>query len=268
MPVAMTTVEQASTLLDFNQKLDINLLDSVVSCFYSSDGPEVGVRSYYRISYCSAQLQYLSDSTPVYVDYLQQCYSCFPQQKVADQVLTQLKQHPDSWTRVDSILEFSKSLQTKVKDFTLHPISSLSGNSTYSMPAYNLMFLTLFYNLQYFALQVLETVIKTRWKVLPREQCEGKYSLFWTKIFWQSRLPSLSCRIFLQHLSFCFRNQEIHCWPDYKEFYECRQSDRGMSFDVVNSKHFFYTSICVVDFCLQQVYPYCCVCRWICFLEG
>ncbi|CAB3992025.1 exportin-1 isoform X1 [Paramuricea clavata] len=99
MPVAMTTVEQATTLLDFNQKLDINLLDTVVSCFYSSEGPE---------------------------------------QKAADQVLTQLKQHPDSWTRVDSILEYSKSLQTK-----------------------------------YFALQVLETVIKTRWKVLPREQCEG-----------------------------------------------------------------------------------------------
>jgi len=27
--------------------------------------------------------------------------------------------------------------------------------------------------LQYFALQILEAVIKTRWKVLPPEQCEG-----------------------------------------------------------------------------------------------
>ena len=41
MPVAMTTVEQAAVLLDFNQKLDINLLDNVVTCFYSSEGPEV-----------------------------------------------------------------------------------------------------------------------------------------------------------------------------------------------------------------------------------
>lgn len=28
--------------------------------------------------------------------------------------------------------------------------------------------------LQYYALQILETVIKTRWKILPRNQCEGK----------------------------------------------------------------------------------------------
>lgn len=27
---------------------------------------------------------------------------------------------------------------------------------------------------QYYALQILETVIKTRWKILPRNQCEGK----------------------------------------------------------------------------------------------
>lgn len=27
--------------------------------------------------------------------------------------------------------------------------------------------------LQYYALQILETVIKTRWKILPRNQCEG-----------------------------------------------------------------------------------------------
>ena len=26
---------------------------------------------------------------------------------------------------------------------------------------------------KYFALQILESVIKTRWKVLPRNQCEG-----------------------------------------------------------------------------------------------
>lgn len=47
MPVVMTTVEQASTLLDFNKKLDIGLLDNVVACFYSSDGPEVGGYLYY-----------------------------------------------------------------------------------------------------------------------------------------------------------------------------------------------------------------------------
>lgn len=28
---------------------------------------------------------------------------------------------------------------------------------------------------QYYALQILETVIKTRWKILPRNQCEGQF---------------------------------------------------------------------------------------------
>ena len=31
-------------------------------------------------------------------------------------------------------------------------------------------------NTKYFALQVLEILIKTRWKALPRDQCESKSS--------------------------------------------------------------------------------------------
>lgn len=53
-----------------------------------------------------------------------------------------MKEHPDAWTRVDTILEFSKNQQTK-----------------------------------YYGLQILETVIKTRWKVLPRTQCDGEFFL-------------------------------------------------------------------------------------------
>lgn len=34
--------EQASKLLDFSQKLDINLLDNVVDCLYKGEGLEVG----------------------------------------------------------------------------------------------------------------------------------------------------------------------------------------------------------------------------------
>lgn len=33
--------EQASRLLDFSQKLDINLLDSVVCCMYTGEGAQV-----------------------------------------------------------------------------------------------------------------------------------------------------------------------------------------------------------------------------------
>ncbi|XP_013415271.1 exportin-1 isoform X2 [Lingula anatina] len=99
-PASMTALtEQATKLLDFNQKLDINLLDHVVGCMYSGEGQT---------------------------------------QRVAQEVLTTLKEHPDAWTRVDTILEYSNNQQTK-----------------------------------YYALQILENVIKTRWKVLPRTQCEG-----------------------------------------------------------------------------------------------
>lgn len=94
-----TLAEHASKLLDFSEKLDINLLDNVVVCMYNGAGE---------------------------------------QQRVAQDILTNLKEHPEAWTRVDTILEYSNNLQTK-----------------------------------YFALQILEQVIKTRWKVLPRNQCDG-----------------------------------------------------------------------------------------------
>ncbi|XP_018334478.1 exportin-1 [Agrilus planipennis] len=94
-----TLAHQAAALLDFNQKLDIGLLDSVVVSMYAGNGET---------------------------------------QRVAQEVLTTLKEHPDAWTRVDTILEYSTNQQTK-----------------------------------YYALQILEQVIKTRWKVLPRNQCEG-----------------------------------------------------------------------------------------------
>lgn len=65
------------------------------------------------------------------------------QHQMAQEVLTRLKEHPDAWTRVDTILEYAKNVNTK-----------------------------------YYALQILETVIKSRWKVLPRAQCEGAFILY------------------------------------------------------------------------------------------
>ena len=95
----MLTEATAAQILNFSQPLDIKLLDEVVAAMYKSSGNE---------------------------------------QKVAEKILSALKEHPEAWTRVDSILEFSSSQQTK-----------------------------------YFALQILESLIKTRWKVLARPQCEG-----------------------------------------------------------------------------------------------
>lgn len=67
----------ARQLLDFTQKLDINLLDNVVNCLYHGEGA---------------------------------------QQRMAQEVLTHLKEHPDAWTRVDTILEFSQNMNTKVSE--------------------------------------------------------------------------------------------------------------------------------------------------------
>lgn len=59
-------------------------------------------------------------------------------QKVASNLLARFKESSDAWTKVDAILEFSGLLETK-----------------------------------YFGLQILEQLIQSRWKALPRDQCEG-----------------------------------------------------------------------------------------------
>lgn len=96
MPIVL---DQANSLLDFSQKLDISLLDNVINSMYTGQGET---------------------------------------QKRAGEILSNLKEHPDAWTRVDTILEFSQNQQTK-----------------------------------YFALQILEKTIKTKWKILPKNQTEA-----------------------------------------------------------------------------------------------
>ncbi|KAF1955592.1 hypothetical protein CC80DRAFT_87578 [Byssothecium circinans] len=59
-------------------------------------------------------------------------------QKQAQATLNQFKENPDAWLLVDKILQDAQYPQTK-----------------------------------YIGLQVLDNVIMTRWKVLPREQCQG-----------------------------------------------------------------------------------------------
>ena len=62
-----------------------------------------------------------------------------PERSQADRVLTAFREHADAWTRVDAVLEApTSSVETK-----------------------------------FFALQILESMIKYRWKSLPAEQREG-----------------------------------------------------------------------------------------------
>ncbi|BGP43997.1 Karyopherin transporter [Rhodotorula kratochvilovae] len=61
-----------------------------------------------------------------------------PQQQQASTVLAQFQEHPEAWQRVPAILETSANAQTK-----------------------------------YIALQIMDRLIKTRWKVLPEDQRSG-----------------------------------------------------------------------------------------------
>jgi exportin-1 len=121
----------AEKLLDFEQKLDINLLDQARIPF----------------AYSPICLQVV----------VQMNLSTGDVQSRASRVLTQLKEHPDAWTRVDAILEYSQNIATK-----------------------------------YFALQILEQLVQTRWKALPRVQCEGgsESDLFVVHTYTQSHIQT------------------------------------------------------------------------------
>ena len=96
------------------------------------------------------------------------------QQKQAGEILNLLKEHPESWTRVDTILEFSQNQQTK-----------------------------------YYALQILEKTIKTKWKALPRNQCEGKLCAL-------KRCTDHSDFDRFSPLTYC-SHQEVHCRTHHQE---------------------------------------------------
>ncbi|CAI4231357.1 unnamed protein product [Auanema sp. JU1783] len=96
---SLQVIEQAKKQFHTEEKLDIDLLDKVVLMMNRGVGEE---------------------------------------QRQANIVLVQLKEDPNAWTKVDAILQFSQTAESK-----------------------------------YFALQILESVIQTRWKALPMEQRDG-----------------------------------------------------------------------------------------------
>ncbi|KAJ2722606.1 Karyopherin transporter [Coemansia sp. Benny D115] len=86
-------------LLDFNRDFDVALFDRVVETLFTGKGND---------------------------------------QKMAQQILTEFKEHELSWTRADNILTNSSAMQSK-----------------------------------FIALQILENLIQTKWKILPTEQRTG-----------------------------------------------------------------------------------------------
>ncbi|KAG0377330.1 MAG: CRM1 C terminal-domain-containing protein [Linnemannia gamsii] len=69
---------------------------------------------------------------------VQAFFSAGPDHKHAQAILTEFQENPDAWRRVDAILDNSNDLNAK-----------------------------------FIALNVLEKLVQTRWKMLPPEQCQG-----------------------------------------------------------------------------------------------
>lgn len=65
MPTAMATIEHATQLLDFSQKLDITLLDSVVSCFYMAQGPQVDTYFLFTLHILNEQILEIQPKVPL-----------------------------------------------------------------------------------------------------------------------------------------------------------------------------------------------------------
>lgn len=84
------------------------------------------------------------------------------QQQLAQRVLTQFEENPDSWSRVPDILERSSFPQSKVRCRSVEGI----------VPP-PLTYLTL-WHFQYIGLQILEKLVQTKWKVLPEGQRQGE----------------------------------------------------------------------------------------------
>ena len=82
-------------ILDFSTDMDVALFDRVVTVFYTSVGPDVGVPK------TTTTVRSISVSS-------------MSQRQLAQQVLTQFQESPDSWQRVPKVLEESTFPQAKV----------------------------------------------------------------------------------------------------------------------------------------------------------
>ncbi|KAN0029408.1 hypothetical protein ACTA71_007535 [Dictyostelium dimigraforme] len=109
-------------ILNFNEPLDIKLLDQIVSVLYNPQSNKNDI-------------------------------------KAAQIVLGKFQEHPDAWSKVDTILETSTLPQTK-----------------------------------FIALVIMDSLIKYRWKSLPREQCEGIKNYIVSLIIRLSSDPQTSSR--------------------------------------------------------------------------
>lgn len=128
-------------VLDFSTALDVGLLDSIVAAFYDNANAS---------------------------------------RDAANDVLMQLREHPEAWTRVDAIIEGSNNENTK-----------------------------------FYALQILQDTIQFRWGILPVEQREGVRTYIVDKIIALSADEETLARerLFVSKLNLILVQVLKHEWP-------------------------------------------------------
>ncbi|KAJ3364030.1 Karyopherin transporter [Allomyces javanicus] len=133
----------------------------------------------------------LDFSAPLNVDLLDRVVTTFyagrgQEQAAAQRILTEFQNHPEAWTRADVMLETSKTMQTK-----------------------------------YLALQVLERLIQTRWKILQQEQRDGIKGYIVNRVIQLSSVDVLpkNDRAFLAKLNLVLvqilKQDWPHAWPNF-----------------------------------------------------
>ncbi|KAK6027115.1 Importin-beta protein [Ostertagia ostertagi] len=139
----MVILEEAKKQFQGDGKLNVQLLDQVVTMMNRATGEE---------------------------------------QKLANMILVELKENPNSWTKVDAILEYSDLAESK-----------------------------------YFALQILESVIQTKWKSLPlvqRDGIKGFIVQFILKLS-ESRIESEKNSLLLHKLNLVLVQIVKQDWPKH-----------------------------------------------------
>jgi exportin-1 len=100
----------------------------------------------------------------------------------AQVLLTQLKEHPSAWTRVDTILEHSQNNHTR-----------------------------------FFAITILSDLIKFRWKILPNEQRQGikNYIISLVLKFSSSDADLQNHSYVIEKLNYSLVQILKHDWPEH-----------------------------------------------------
>lgn len=189
-----------------------------------------------------------------------------PQQRMADQILTQLKQHPDAWTRVDTILEYSNNQQTKVH-YGL-PQGQFSEGSYFWGHAFNFFSVFRAPNTRSSDQDTMESSpSRAVWRLVLQvllRVCQRKFAFFVPReaIYFEKNADDSDLKV---DFLCVFRHKEVHCRTDNKNFI-WRRAVRGVI--VFRSLVLFSNISKLIVWFIVFVDPIKVACKLILFLFG